>query len=62
MLPGNAKQQPIPPFSGQSPRLAAAQPSNQACGESLREQIAGDGSGAIKVLLDLDDMLRQEFC
>lgn len=60
MVTGNAAEPPRTSFRGQSPRLAA-QPSNQAGGEVLRDPGSGEGSGAGKVLRELDAMLRREF-
>jgi hypothetical protein len=61
MPTGNATEPSRTSFRGPSPRLAAAQPSNQASGEVLRDLGSVDNSGAIKILLDLEVMIRQEF-
>lgn len=58
MLTGNATEQPRTSFRGESPRLAAAKPSNQACGESGADLCPQDIPAKIKVL---DEMIWQEL-
>lgn len=61
MLTGDAGREPLPLFRAAFDGLVASKPSNQGTGEELRNLGSGDSSGAIKVLLDLDEMIRQEF-
>jgi hypothetical protein len=56
---GNATEPSRTFFRGPSPRLAAAQPSNQASGESLPDFKQPELSGKIMVL---EEMIRQELC
>lgn len=61
MLTATTTEQPRTSFRGPLDGLEASQPSNQTTAEVLQGLGSGDGSGAIKVLRDLDEMIRQEF-
>jgi hypothetical protein len=61
MLSGDATEQPSPYFRGQLDGLDSSRSSNQAIGEGLRAKGSGDWCCAIKVLRNLDEMIRQEF-
>lgn len=54
MLTGVATEQPRTSFRGPLDGLASSQPSDQARVEVLRNLGSGDGSGATKVLRNLD--------
>lgn len=61
MFTGGATEQPMPSFLGSLDVLDLSKPSNPSKAEALHDMGSGDCSGAIKVLRDLDEMIRQEF-